>query len=338
MDDLIGALAGSQVSFQPNSTAAEHPRFAMYKPKSNTVNQEARRKKFLEAQKRKRFDYASHARRLAFSKWDSSDETEEDNTEKENEDMDCEEFIPKPPRSYRNQLMLSEWLVEVPDDLEEQWFLKLCPVGKRCLIVASKGITKAYTKSGYNIMSFPSDLPGGNKVISSKPLHVYCFLDCIYNEVENTFYILDIMCWNSHPCFDSETEFRFYWMQAKIGECTGLQEITENHQYNFVPLPYYDCSKETIEKVLWSDLPFPSKLDGLLFYHKKSHYICGSTPLVGWLKAFMVPEMLGIEVPPALCTEKPSSYVSMQQHVPEAFEKHSKRKEEEEKTMYYEDD
>ncbi|XP_055946653.1 snurportin-1-like isoform X2 [Argiope bruennichi] len=306
MEDLINALAGSQVTSQPNSTAAEHPRFVMYKAKSNTLDQETRRRKFLEAQKRKRFDYASHARQLALSKWDNGE------SEEENEDMDFEECIPKPPKSYRNQLMLSEWLVEVPGDLADQWYLKLCPVGKRCLIVASKGMTKAYTKSGYNIMSFPSNLPGGNKVISSKPLHVYCFLDCIYNEVEKTYYILDIMCWNSHPCFDSE--------------------------FKFVPLPHYDCSKETLKRVLWSDLPFPSKLDGLLFYHKQSHYICGTTPLVGWLKAYMVPEMLSIEVPPALMAEKPSSYVSMQQHVPYAFEKHLKRKEEEEKIMYYEDD
>lgn len=34
--------------------------------------------------------------------------------------------------------MLSEWLVEVPSDLASQWLLVLCPVGKRCLVVASR--------------------------------------------------------------------------------------------------------------------------------------------------------------------------------------------------------
>lgn len=34
--------------------------------------------------------------------------------------------------------MLSEWLVEIPSDLASQWLLVLCPVGKRCLVVASR--------------------------------------------------------------------------------------------------------------------------------------------------------------------------------------------------------
>lgn len=36
--------------------------------------------------------------------------------------------------------MLSEWLVEVPEDLDVSWFLKICPVGHRCLVVAHKVI------------------------------------------------------------------------------------------------------------------------------------------------------------------------------------------------------
>ena len=33
--------------------------------------------------------------------------------------------------------MLSEWLEEAPFDFETNWIMVLCPVGKRCLIVAS---------------------------------------------------------------------------------------------------------------------------------------------------------------------------------------------------------
>ena len=33
--------------------------------------------------------------------------------------------------------MLSEWMVEVPEALEENWLMVACPWGKRCLIVAS---------------------------------------------------------------------------------------------------------------------------------------------------------------------------------------------------------
>lgn len=34
--------------------------------------------------------------------------------------------------------MLSEWLVDVPSDLEQEWVVVVCPVGKRALVVASR--------------------------------------------------------------------------------------------------------------------------------------------------------------------------------------------------------
>lgn len=34
--------------------------------------------------------------------------------------------------------MLSEWLVDVPSELDTDWLMLVCPVGKRSLIVASK--------------------------------------------------------------------------------------------------------------------------------------------------------------------------------------------------------
>lgn len=36
------------------------------------------------------------------------------------------------------QLMLSEWLVDVPAELDTEWLMVVCPVGKRSLIVAFK--------------------------------------------------------------------------------------------------------------------------------------------------------------------------------------------------------
>lgn len=61
------------------------------------------------------------------------------------------------------QLMLSEWLIDVPSDLGQEWIVVVCPVGKRALIVASRGSTSAYTKSGYCVNRFSSLLPGGNR-------------------------------------------------------------------------------------------------------------------------------------------------------------------------------
>lgn len=47
------------------------------------------------------------------------------------------------------------------------------------------------------------------------------------------------------------------------------------------------------------------QVDGLLFYHKQTHYTPGSTPLVGWLRPYMLPEILGLAVPPTALTAKP---------------------------------
>ncbi|PRD28892.1 UNVERIFIED_CONTAM: Snurportin-1 [Trichonephila clavipes] len=134
-----------------------------------------------------------------------------------------------------------------------------------------------------------------------------------------------------------QTEFRFFWKSSKISETPNLQTVSRGNHFKFEDVPFFSCDPTTIKKTLWSEFPFPSKLDGLLFYHKKTHYTPGSTPLVGWLKGYMVPEMLGIEVPPSLEAEKPHSYVSIEQHIPEAFAKHAKRKEEDEKVMHLED-
>ena len=45
----------------------------------------------------------------------------------------------------------------------------------------------------------------------------------------------------------------------------------------------------------------------MLFYHNESHYIPGRTPLVGWLKPFMLPKILGIQLPESFLNEPSSS-------------------------------
>lgn len=47
------------------------------------------------------------------------------------------------------------------------------------------------------------------------------------------------------------------------------------------------------------------QVDGLLFYHRQTHYTPGSTPLVGWLRPYMVADILGVAVPEGPLTTKP---------------------------------
>ncbi|NXY38022.1 SPN1 protein, partial [Pomatorhinus ruficollis] len=222
---------------------------------------------------RRRLDYVNHARRLAEDDWagvESEDEGREgEDAEEEAMDVDAGKKLPK---RYANQLMLSEWLVDVPSDLEQEWVVVVCPVGKRALVVASRGTTAAYTKSGFCVNRFPSLLPGGNR-------H------------------------NSTSDKGTGTDFRFFWLSSKIQEEEGLAEKSRINPYKFVGLQNFPCSSDSLCELLATDFPF--EVDGLLFYHKQTHYTPGSTPLVGWLRPYMVPEILGLAVPATVLTAKP---------------------------------
>ncbi|ESO88091.1 hypothetical protein LOTGIDRAFT_126607 [Lottia gigantea] len=317
MDELAAALAGSNftVTNEPNTTAAEHPRFAQYKCKSSTPSQDKRRQRILESQKKRRFDFQGHVRNLADGEWTVPGQWEQVKSKEDGneEDMDFEVALRKPSRSYKNQLMLSEWLVEVPEDFTTEWVTVLCPVARRCLVVASRGKTKAYTKSGYCFHTFISSLPGGNRANDNKYTD-FTVLDCLYNETDGIYFVLDIMCWKGHPVYESETEFRFYWLQSKIDETPEVQSVNRNNPYKFIPLPNFPCSQEDISIAI-ATANF--EIDGLLFYHKRTHYTIGATPLVVWLKPYMVPEIIGIQIPEHLMDKRPQTYENYQKHLKE---------------------
>jgi snurportin-1 len=52
---------------------------------------------------------------------------------------------------YKDRLMLSEWLVHVPEDLSELWYLVPCPKGRRNLVVATRVSCKTYKIISYSL-------------------------------------------------------------------------------------------------------------------------------------------------------------------------------------------
>ncbi|XP_022334517.2 uncharacterized protein LOC111131337 [Crassostrea virginica] len=333
MDDLTAQLAGSfNVTFEPNSTAAQHPRFAQYKCKTK-VDQETRRKRILEEQKKQRFDYLKHVRNLSEDVWDNTDAESVASEDSMEVSLGGDNVaLRRPGKYYKNQIMYSEWLVEKPSDFEQEWLTVICPWGKRNLVVSSRGRTHAYAKNGSRVNSFSSHLPGGNYGQKGKSRGENVILDCIFDEKEGIYYVLDIMCWSSHPVYDSETEFRFFWLASKFQEFPQLAEKSPNNPYKFIPLPNFPCTKEAISNAV-NTANFD--IDGLLFYHKRTHYTFGSTPLVVWLKPYMLPEILGVEVPEKLLAERPdnySNYAAHLEHVAEEKEKREKEKKKKGKT------
>ena len=197
---------------------------------------------------------------------------------------------------YRRQLMLSEWLVDVPEDFEENWQFVVCPIGKRCIVISGHGTTSAYNRKGELITNFPSLLPGGCAHTYRLATRDYCILDCIYHEVSRTFHVLDMMCWAGLTVYDSESEFRSFWKAAKLrDEGEKLSKYSRINPLTFQDLTYYPCTKESFSEVLGST--WPVEVDGLLFMHKRAHYVVGkSSPLASWLKPHMLPDILKIPV------------------------------------------
>ena len=58
----------------------------------------------------------------------------------------------------------------------------------------------------------------------------------------------------------------------------------------------------------------PLQLDGVLFYHRLSHYTFGTTPLVLWLKPHMLSEVLALTVPSRHLQAAPQSYTGFNEH------------------------
>ncbi|XP_007037977.2 PREDICTED: snurportin-1 isoform X2 [Theobroma cacao] len=157
---------------------------------------------------------------------------------------------PEVRKWFARQLMLPEWMIDVPDRLSQDWYVYARPAGKRCFVVSSNGTTVSRQRNGSILHHFPSALPAGAKTRdSSGSGQSYCILDCIFHELDQTYYVIDMVCWNGYSLYDCTSEFRFFWLNSKIEESayTGV-------------VPYVK--------------------DGLLFYNKHAHYQTGNTPLV----------------------------------------------------------
>jgi snurportin-1 len=101
---------------------------------------------------------------------------------------------------YARQLCTPEWMVEVPLGLNgngsasgQGWYVLARPEGKRCLVVSAKGNTVARLQDGEILHKFRSQLPNGSA--SSGYSNDYSILDCVFHEEDQTFYVLDMMCW-----------------------------------------------------------------------------------------------------------------------------------------------
>lgn len=221
-------------------------------------------------------------------------------------------------RPYRNLVQLSEWLTEKPDDIEN-WYMVPCPKGTRCIVVAADGHTDVYSKFGVFQRKFHSALPGDKKNHG-----LITILDCVYTPDSNEYWVLDVLAYGNQDIVNCDASFRFFWLANKVLE-DKLSIVSVQNEYAFRSISFVDCENdfalaECLSKYpIWSD--DRPQLDGILFYHKESSYVHGRTPLVGWLFAFMVPEVLNLRnVHPKYIAERPADYLNYKQYI-EDFDK-----------------
>lgn len=209
---------------------------------------------------------------------------------------------------FKNKLQLSEWWMEKPDDIEN-WYLRPCPKGMRCLVVAADGRTEVYNKRGRFVRRFRSRLPGDLKQGQSTTI-----LDCVFVTELSEYFVLDVLAYGNQDLTDCEASFRFYWIQSRLQE-DNMDTVSEQNQYAFRTIDNCDCSDDIALNAFLARYPLwdvnTPELDGFLFYHKESAYVSGTTPLVLWLFAFMLPEVLNVpELNESYLLQKPDDYTN----------------------------
>uniref|UniRef100_A0A0C9RCR2 Snurportin-1 n=1 Tax=Fopius arisanus TaxID=64838 RepID=A0A0C9RCR2_9HYME len=275
-------------------------------PEWEETPQEVRRKRLLHHQKECR-EAAFNAGRVILEDLPLSEEENEDPME-----VDKSRHHSRRPtnKQYANKLMMSEWMLDVPEDLVDKWSMVPCPKGRRNLLVARKGRTEAYSRRGEKLTEFQSALPGGHSDEISRSCTL---LDCIWMPKQRAYYALDVLAWSTQPLLNCDAEFRRFWLQSKLAEDEDFKaQGTKRNEYPILPLPCVSCDNDLSEFL--DNLPVLPPLDGFLFYHREGYYMHGFTPLVTWLKPYMLPEVLGISVPPSM-DEKPEGYVDFMQYI-----------------------
>ncbi|KAL3080157.1 hypothetical protein niasHS_013829 [Heterodera schachtii] len=336
----VGAEDGIGAQQQQQWEAAQHPHFGRnYKNEGRVAAlQRQRRQEHLDRQHLAREDWLRRRR-----------EIEDDDS------SFLRRMRRKTQNPYKDMLMFSDWLVDIPGTLSTEWTMLPSPVGRRTLVVANRGETRVYFKNGHLATNFNSLLPGGNAKTKGFFAFVYfshfafffgslTILDAIFDAKKRKLYLLDLLWWNKLMYTDMEFTARRFFLQSRIDEMNedierknNRASISKNQERNgckiaeqdkmssseispyemsppsdtspeqnavepktrrdmkFVPVPSCACSPDEIGQFMRTLFPF--RLDGLLFYYNSAFYIPEQTPLVGWLKPWMLPEVLGVPVP-----------------------------------------
>lgn len=83
---------------------------------------------------------------------------------------------------------------------------------------------------------------------------------------DQTYYVIDMVCWRGYSLYDCTAEFRFFWLNSKLTETGACNPPSVYHRYRFSVVPIYDCDQNGLHAAYAGAVPYGK--DGLLFYNK----------------------------------------------------------------------
>ncbi|BGP19521.1 hypothetical protein JCM10213_000120 [Rhodosporidiobolus nylandii] len=305
-------------------------------PSLGSSGQERRRKQALEAQKQRR-THAIEAARSSFRDLDIMEDLSVAESDSEGEAVperfqDAEDkatpVIAKAKRKShkpkfrawaKNLLCQAETLDlrhSLPEALERDWRLSVCPKGKRCLLATTtegaEGNTILYSRvAGRTLARLRTVLPPD------------CLFDAVWDSSNSVLWILDLMKWKGQYMVNCEAEMRAFFVASKLSELPTQPYLPPDPSASatrpssrptlvlpvpslpppltpsailpllnslsapstmpcivFAPMLSPDSSQPAF-RAQTMQIPFIS--EGLLLYVSSAHYESGSTPLVGWV-------------------------------------------------------
>lgn len=218
--------------------------------------------------------------------------------------------------NYKDCLMLSEWMMELPNDLED-FMLVPCPKGVRCTLVVKSQSSTLHYKSGKEFKKgIKSNLPKDT------------ILDCFYVKSSLSIYILDVLQYKGRDFVNCDFALRNYWIRSKFLE--DELHIFTPEELTLKVIDTYDFNDPDKISECYNSFPIytdGTELDGFLYYHKEGSYTFGESPLVLWLFSFMVEEVMPTyKVNPHYNTLKPETYKSYLQFINDFQRKKNRRR------------
>jgi len=85
-------------------------------------------------------------------------------------------------------------------------------------------------------------------------------------QLDQTYYVIDMVCWRGYSLSDCTAEFRFFWLNSKLAETGACEPPSYYHKYRFSLVPVYGCDANGLQAAYSAPVPYVK--DGLLFYNK----------------------------------------------------------------------